>query len=93
MIGKLPSRKGYDDMEGFLGKLPLPTKGTNENCISWVKTAVQAFQKLESQPWVEDFDVDEFMAYAFEKFKKWLRKDAWQFSDKKVNYVDNRQFP
>ncbi|KFY18728.1 hypothetical protein V491_04723 [Pseudogymnoascus sp. VKM F-3775] len=93
MIGKLPSGKGYDDMEGFLSKLPLPREATDENCISWVKVAVQAFQKLEPQPWAESFDVDGFMVYAFENFMKWHRKDGWQFANEKVNYVKSRQFP
>lgn len=93
MIGKLPSGGGYNEIEGFLSKLPLPLESTDENCISWVKTAVQAFQKLDPLPWAGDFDVDKFMAYAFECFKKWHRKDGWQFSNKKVNYVDSRQFP
>ncbi|KFY22050.1 hypothetical protein V493_06896 [Pseudogymnoascus sp. VKM F-4281 (FW-2241)] len=93
MVGKLPSGKGYGDIKEFLSKPSLPAEGTDENCISWVKTAVQAFQKLEPQPWAENFDVDEFMVYAFENFKKWHRKDGWQFEDKKLNYVNNRRFP
>ncbi|KFZ01194.1 hypothetical protein V500_00860 [Pseudogymnoascus sp. VKM F-4518 (FW-2643)] len=91
MVGKLPSGKGYVDIEEFLSKLPLPAEAsTDENCISWVKTAVQAFQKLEPQPWAEDFDVDQFMAFAFENFKKWHRQDGWQFSNVKFNYANNR---
>lgn len=94
MIGKLPSGQGYDGIEEFLRKLPLPTEAnTDENCISSAKAAVLAFLKLEPQSWAGDFDVDQFMAFAFGSFKKWHRHDGWQFSNIKVNYVNNRQFP
>ncbi|KFX89518.1 hypothetical protein V490_06967 [Pseudogymnoascus sp. VKM F-3557] len=93
MIGKLPSGNVYGEIEEFLCRLPLPVEGTDENCISWVKTAIEAFQKSSPRPWAEGFDVDKFMVVAFEKFKKWHRRDDWQFSNIKVNYTDNRTFP
>lgn len=94
MIGKLPKGQGYDDIEEFLKKLPLPTEAsTCENCISWVKAAVVAFQKLKPQPWAEDFDVNQFREFALGSFRKWHRHGCWQFCNIKVNYVNNRRFP
>ena len=63
MIGKIRHEIQNSQIEDILRRVPLPVKGTvpQQNCVTWIKAAIQALQDAEL---VEKFDVDEFMTYA-----------------------------
>lgn len=92
MIGKLPAGNGFDEIEALLGQVPEPAEGSDENCITWAMNAVRLLQSQDPEPWAEDFDVDEFMDYAYGRIRSWYAEDSWRYSGNRESYV-NRKFP
>ncbi|KAK4215129.1 hypothetical protein QBC37DRAFT_459566 [Rhypophila decipiens] len=90
MIGKLPSGTMPDDMEAFLASnVALPREGSDEDCITWTRSAILA---LQQKGWVEQFDVDECLDAAYETFKRWYASGGWVKANKKESFV-KRKFP
>ena len=75
-----PSRKATAPV------VPLPMKGAapDQNCVTWIEAALRALQDEEL---VEEFDVDEFMAYAL-RFAD--RRMAEGGRPEYVNYTSRR---
>lgn len=82
MIGKVPNHITDADIEDLLGKIPLPVKNTEQNCVTWTLAAIQALQK---ERLAEDFDVNQFMIKALELADEWLRDPN---PDHVYNYID-----
>lgn len=90
MVGKLPAGKGYNDIEALLGQIPLPVDGSSENCITWAMNVVHLLQGQELTPWAEEFNVDEFMDYAYSRIKGWYQEGEWRHANHKESYVKRR---
>lgn len=72
MIGKVPERTEYADIQARLEAIALPRKGDipEENCVSWARCAVEVLQR---NGLVEEFDIDGLMddalAYADQRIR------------------------
>ncbi|KAK2863694.1 hypothetical protein FQN49_004090 [Arthroderma sp. PD_2] len=79
MIGKLPQGTTPQDVNNLLKDVALPRVNTTpiDNCVSWVKAAIQELQKKQ---WAEDFDIDKFMDHTLNEADKWectMAKTRW----------------
>jgi len=63
MVGKVQHKVQNSQVEDILRHVPLPVKGAEpqQNCVTWIKAAIQALQDAEL---AEKFDVDDFMTCA-----------------------------
>jgi hypothetical protein len=63
MIGKLPNEVDSSEVETRLRSLPTPQKNAipEQNCVTWV---ISAIRTLQDAGLAEQFNLDEFMAYA-----------------------------
>lgn len=61
MIGKVPRSVTHAEIQTCLESIPLPRKGVlpEENCVSWVKSAVR---RLQEKGLAERFDIDRLVA-------------------------------
>ncbi|KAK8010298.1 hypothetical protein PG990_009263 [Apiospora arundinis] len=90
MIGKLPAGNGYREVEALLSRVPAPVQGSSENCITWTMNAIRLLQGQRPTPWAERFNIEEFMDYAYSRFKSWFLKNNWRYTDHKESYVKRK---
>lgn len=84
MIGKLPNGIDSSEVETRLRSLPTPQKDAvpEQNCVTWV---ISAIRSLQDTGLAEQFNLDEFMAYAIGYADK--RMDDIATAEDVVNYT------
>ncbi len=77
LITQLPHEMSFEELKSFFGKVPMPMKNQDpqQSCVTWVVNAVKLMQ---SEGWVQEFDLDQFKDYALAYADERIKGDAAQ---------------
>jgi hypothetical protein len=92
MIGKLEPGTSPDDVNELLRRIPIPVENTDpvQNCVTWLRYALR---QLQQQGCAEDFDIDEFMAFALRLGDEKLGQDPGLRGQPFLQNYTSRKFP